>query len=85
MPRLVLAEVHRRVARTASRMVSPSGRCPACPRIGAIASALAAKSSYFMSLNGRPGETFPGFGALASSRQAIEAREETSDGNNAMA
>ena len=71
MPRFVLLRVRFAVASTARRIVSPSGVVPARAKTGPVATALAMNSSYDASPNGRPGETFPGFGALASRRHAI--------------
>ena len=70
IPRFVFAFVHRRVAWMARRIVVPTGLAPAAPNAGPIAAALARKSSYVVSPKRTPGETLPGFGALASSRHA---------------
>ena len=73
---------------TARRTVAPSRASPA-PASGApIAAALARNSSYRVSPKCRPGDTFPGFGALTSRRQASCAAVPTSaalNGSRAMA
>src|SRR2546429_3514673 len=77
-PRFVLDGTQRAVASTAARSVAPRGGAPAAASAGPIATALARKSSYVASWKRASGDTLPGLGALASSRQASCAAAATS-------
>ena len=70
MPRLAFDRVTRRDADTAARIVRPRGCDGAASIAGAIARPAATNSAWSRSGNDAPGWTFPGFSAVASSRQA---------------
>ena len=70
MPRLAFDRVTRRDADTAARIVRPRGCDGAASIAGAIARPAATNSAWSRSGNDAPGWTFPGFWAVASSRQA---------------